>query len=158
MKFQRFLPLFVLIIVAALGAAALVIGRSLDLRDWMSVFMGLLLCQFSMLKLFNRSQFVEGFKKYDWIAKRSCLYASIYPFLELGLGLAYLAQIEPLIVNLVLLVMTGIGALGVLQALKAGLDVRCACMGTVLDVPLSTVTLTEDIGMGAMALIMLLYQ
>jgi hypothetical protein len=33
------------------------------------------------------------------------------------------------------------------------LDVRCACMGTILNVPLSTVTLTEDIGMGLMALI-----
>ena len=41
------------------------------------------------------------------------------------------------------------------SALRRGLDTRCACMGTVLDVPLSHVTLTEDIGMIAMAAIML---
>jgi hypothetical protein len=52
----------------------------------------------------------------------------------------------------------GIGAIGVIRALKAGLDVRCACMGTVLDVPLSTVTLTEDIAMGLMALSMLFWR
>lgn len=156
MKFKQYLPLLVLIAVAALGAIALVIGQSLDLMHWMTIFMGLLLCQFSMLKLFNRSKFVDGFQKYDLIAKRSHLYASIYPFLELVLGLAYLAQIAPFAINIALLVLTSIGVLGVWKALKTGLSIRCACMGTVLDVPLSTVTLIEDIGMGLMSLIMLM--
>ena len=48
-----------------------------------------------------------------------------------------------------------IGAVGVVRALKRGLDINCPCMGSVLDVPLSTVTLTEDIGMGLMAAVML---
>ena len=38
-----------------------------------------------------------------------------------------------------------------IRALSRGLDVRCACMGTQLNVPLSTVTLTEDLVMVAMA-------
>ena len=45
-------------------------------------------------------------------------------------------------------------ALGVISALRRGLDVNCACMGTVLKVPLSTVALTENVGMGAMATVM----
>lgn len=49
----------------------------------------------------------------------------------------------------------GIGTIGVIRSLKAGLDLRCACMGTILDVPLSTVTLTEDIATGLMACWML---
>jgi hypothetical protein len=48
-----------------------------------------------------------------------------------------------------------VGTIGVLSALQRGLDINCPCMGSVLDVPLSTVTLTEDIGMGLMAVGML---
>jgi hypothetical protein len=43
------------------------------------------------------------------------------------------------------------GALGVVSALRRGLDIECACMGTVLHVPLSTVALVEDLGMAGMA-------
>ena len=43
------------------------------------------------------------------------------------------------------------GSVGVVAALRSGLDIDCPCMGNVLDVPLSTVTLAEDIGMVAMA-------
>lgn len=154
MNFKRYYPLFVLVAVAALGALALSSGKSIML--WMHFFMGLLFCQFSMLKLFNLAQFAEGFQMYDLIAKRSPIYGHLYPFIELGLGLAYLAFIYPVVINVITICVTGIGAVGVFRALKAGLDVRCACMGTILNVPLSTVTLTEDIGMGIMALLMLI--
>ncbi len=49
-----------------------------------------------------------------------------------------------------------IGSIGVIQALREGLDFNCPCMGSVLDVPLSTVTLTEDISMVIMALVLLI--
>jgi hypothetical protein len=49
------------------------------------------------------------------------------------------------------------GSLGVLNALRRGLDVNCACMGNVLKVPLSTVALIEDLGMAAMAATMLFF-
>jgi hypothetical protein len=48
------------------------------------------------------------------------------------------------------------GSLGVFHALRQGLDLECACLGTVLHVPLSTVALVEDLGMAAMAAAMLL--
>src|ERR1700722_12285944 len=152
MKLKRYLPLIVLIAIAGLGALALV-SSAMDLMHWMRFFMGLLLCQFSMLKLFNLPRFADEFQMYDWIAKRSRAYAYFYPFLELCLGLAYLSGNWLMAANLLTIVVMSIGSVGVIQALKAGLDVRCACMGTILDVPLSTVTLTEDIGMGLMALI-----
>ncbi len=47
------------------------------------------------------------------------------------------------------------GSIGVFRALFKGLDIECACMGTVLHVPLSTVALLEDLGMALMAAIML---
>ena len=44
-----------------------------------------------------------------------------------------------------------IGAIGVILALKKGLDINCACLGTSLKVPLSTVALTENLTMAIMA-------
>jgi len=50
----------------------------------------------------------------------------------------------------------GFGAIGVFRALRSGLDVNCACMGSALDVPLSTVAVVENVGMTLMAAAMLL--
>ncbi|MES2199464.1 MAG: MauE/DoxX family redox-associated membrane protein [Chlamydiota bacterium] len=154
-KFRRYRPLLVLILIAALGATALCVGVKKNAFSWMHFFMGFFLCQFSMLKLFHPTGFVHGFQKYDLLAKRFFGYAYAYPFIELALGLAYLSFIFPVAVYIVTIVLMGIGTIGVTRALKAGLDIRCACMGTILDVPLSTVTLSEDISMGVMALGML---
>lgn len=149
---KKYQPLITLIFVAALAAWAL--NHSLE-KNWMHYFMGFFLCQFAMLKLFHLSGFVEGFQKYDLVAKKVRLYAYLYPFIELGLGLAYLSFLEPITTYLFTLIVMGVSAVGVIRALRAGLDVRCACMGTVLNVPLSTVTLSEDIVMGLMACWML---
>lgn len=157
-KIRQYTPLFVLIAVAALGAAALAYGINEGIRSWPHFFMGFFLSQFSMLKLFNLSLFADGFQKYDLIAKRSRIYAYIYPFIELGLGLAYLSSIAPIFTYAATILVMVIGTIGVILALKKGLDLRCACMGTVLNVPLSTVTLSEDLSMGIMASIMLFQQ
>lgn len=151
---KRYWPLFVVIFVAALGALALTHGKGV--HSWMHFFMGLFLCQFAALKLFHPSDFAEGFRMYDLVAKKIPIYAVIYPWIELGLGLAYLGFLFPTITYLVTIIVMAVSAIGVIRALQAGLDVRCACMGTILDVPLSTVTLTEDLAMGLMALLMLL--
>lgn len=155
--FKAYGPLFSLVLVALLASLALVGGmRDSSLLEWMHYFMGLLLCQFATLKIFHPEGFADGFQMYDLIAKKSRLYAYAYPFIELGLGLAYLSFIAPFFVYLLTILVTAIGSVGVIKALKKGLDLRCACMGTVLDVPLSTVTLAEDVGMGLMALFMLI--
>ena len=71
--------------------------------------------------------------------------------MELGLGLGYLAHWQPTLIYGATVVLLGVGALGVFNALRKGLDLECACMGTVLKVPLSTVALVEDLGMAFMA-------
>jgi len=121
----------------------------------MSFFMGIFLSQFALFKLFRPSEFADAFQMYDLIAKKSRVYACAYPLIELGLGLSYLASFQIIAVCILTILILGTGAVGVVLALTRGLDVRCACMGTVLDVPLSTVTLAEDIGMIAMAILIL---
>lgn len=150
-RLKKYWPLFSLILIAALAATALM-AKTQDLPfAWMHYFMGFFLCQFAMLKIFNIRNFADGFQMYDLVAMRSRLYALFYPLIELSLGLSYLAFFIPYLTYVLTIAILGVGAVGVIKALKKGLDVRCACMGTVLDVPLSTVTLTEDLGMVFMA-------
>ena len=95
-------------------------------------------------------------KKYDVFAQSSDSYAHAYPFIEIGLGFAYLSYFIPALTYAITMIIMAISAFSVLRALRAGLDVECACLGTVLNVPLSTVSLIENIGMGIMAALMLL--
>ena len=121
-------------------------------------FMGLFLLSFSMLKLFDLPGFAEGFQKYDLLAGKFRPYAFTYPFLELALALGYLSHWQPQFVYLATIVLMTFGAIGVFRTLAKGLDLKCACMGSSLNVPLSTVAVVEDVGMALMALLMLLRQ
>lgn len=148
-----YLPLIVILTLTVLAASAQQVADApaWDGRRWMHDFMGLFLVVFSMFKFFNLPGFADGFQMYDLLAKPFRPYAYLYPFIELALGLGYLAQRNlPVVYGATIVVML-FGALGVIRALRQGLDLECACMGTVLKVPLSTVALTEDLGMAAMA-------
>jgi hypothetical protein len=118
---------------------------------WMHDFMGFFLVVFSMFKFFDMPGFADGFQMYDLLAKPFRPYAYVYPFIELGLGLGYLSHWQPTIVYMATLIVMLWGALGVIRALIKGLNINCACMGTILKVPLSTVALLEDLSMAAMA-------
>ncbi len=73
---------------------------------------------------------------------------------ELGLGLTCRAL--PTATYIATIIVFTFGAVGVVLALRRGLDIACPCMGNVLSVPLSTVTLTEDGLMVAMAMLLLM--
>ena len=148
-------PLLVLIVVSALAGYAAALHFNFTAMVWMHLFMGVFLCVFAMLKLFHPGAFADGFEMYDLLARRWRPYAYIYPYLELLLGLAYLAFFAPALTYVLTVLILGFSAVGVLSALRRGLDINCPCMGSVLDVPLSTVTLVEDLGMIFMALMLM---
>ncbi len=153
---RNYIPLMVLISLSALASLALTGFSSFLLTAWMQSFMGLFLVMFSMFKFFNLPGFADGFQMYDLLAKRFRPYALLYPFLELGLGLAYLARFSLQQVYIATIVLMTFGACGVFAAMRNKLKINCACMGTVLNVPLSTVALVEDLGMALMASVMLI--
>jgi len=151
-RLADYLPLGVLLSLTLLAATALELkAADWSWTDWMHNFMGLFLVVFAMFKLFDLKGFVNGFAMYDLLARRLRAWGYVYPFLELALGLAYLAHWQPFITYAVTAGLLVFGALGVVSALRRGLDIECACMGTVLHVPLSTVALVEDLGMAGMA-------
>ena len=152
---KQYWPLISLMMVSIFAAFAINWRISGNMTIWMHYFMGVFLLMFSTLKIFHLEKFANGFEMYDILAKRSRAYAYIYPFVELLLGLLYLSFILPILTYVLTAVILTFGSIGVIQALKSGLDIHCPCMGSILDVPLSTVTLTEDIGMTVMALILL---
>lgn len=153
---KQYWPLISLILVSILAACAINWRVNGDMSVWMHYFMGVFLIIFSLLKLFHPAKFADGFEMYDLLAKRSRVYAYIYPLIELLLGLAYLAFFLPILTYLITIIILTIGSIGVIKALREGLDINCPCMGSILDVPLSTVTLTEDISMVVMAFILLI--
>ncbi len=156
-QWTDYIPLIVIIGLTLLAACAkqnAYVG-GWDWMRWMHDFMGFFLVVFSMFKFFNMEGFADGFQMYDLLAKPFRPYAYVYPFIELGLGLGYLAHWQPVVVYTATIIVMVFGSLGVFNALRKGLDLECACMGTVLKVPLSTVALLEDLGMAAMAVAML---
>ncbi|MEM7699829.1 MAG: MauE/DoxX family redox-associated membrane protein, partial [Verrucomicrobiota bacterium] len=126
-----------------------------SLGSWMHDWMGLFLVVFAMLKLFDLPGFVRGFARYDLLAGKVRGYGFVYPFIELVLGLAFLAHWNPVVVYAATIIVFGFGAVGVFVALSRGLDANCACLGTSLNVPLSSVAVVEDLGMVVMSVVML---
>ncbi|HYF54378.1 MAG TPA: MauE/DoxX family redox-associated membrane protein, partial [Salinarimonas sp.] len=110
---------------------------------------------FSFFKLLDLRGFADAYRSYDVIARRSRLWALAYPFVELALGVAYLLRWQLTVVNAVTLVLMIVGSVGVVRALLQKNRIRCACLGTALNLPMTTVTLVEDLGMAAMAALML---
>lgn len=157
-KWTDYIPIMVIVALTLLAACAkrYAYAGAWDWMRWMHDFMGFFLVVFSMFKFFNMEGYADGFQMYDLLAKLCRPYAHIYPFIELGLGLGYLAHWQPVVIYSATIVVMVFGSLGVFNALRKGLDLKCACMGTVLKVPLSTVALLEDLGMAAMAVVMLI--
>jgi hypothetical protein len=81
----------------------------------------------------------------------------VYPFVELALGVAYLVRWELRVVNAAAMVLMLVGAVGVVRAVMRKDRIRCACLGTALKLPMTTVTIVEDVGMAVMAGVMLVW-
>lgn len=155
-RWRSYIPLLVIVSLTLLAATSRQFAEeSWSIRSWMHDWMGFFLVIFAMLKLLDLSGFADGFQMYDLLAKKSRIYAKLYPFLELSLGLAYLTHPANPWVYIATIILMTFGAAGVISALRKGLDVNCACLGSFLEVPLSTVALVEDLGMAAMAAVML---
>lgn len=99
----------------------------------------------------NLKGFAEGYQSYDVVAKQFSAWGYIYAFIELGLGIAFLTGFEPLIVNAITFVVMAVSTVGVVQSLLRKTSFQCACLGTVIKLPLSKVTLFEDLLMVAMS-------
>lgn len=147
-------PLLVLVALLAL-VPAVALGDAFTVHAWMRWFMAGFFLSFSYFKLLDVKAFADAYRMYDWIAKAVPAWGLAYPLVELGLGLAYAADWAPTATNWITLVLMLVGAGGVIQSNLQKKSIRCACLGTVFNLPMSTVTIVEDLSMAAMAVWML---
>ena len=119
-------------------------------------FMGLFYIVFSFFKMLDLKGFPESFRMYDPLGKRLPIYGRIYPFIETGLGLMLLMRYEVKIALIITLFVLGITTIGVTKTLLDKKSISCACLGTVLKLPMTEATFIENIIMIVMAISMLI--
>jgi glutaredoxin len=120
---------------------------------WFVAFAMMLL---AMLKLQDVESFATMFLGYDLLARRWLPYAYLYPFLEWTAGALMAAHWLDIVSVPIALFIGGIGAVSVFYAVYVQKrEIRCACVGGSSRVPLGFVSLTENLGMLAMAAWML---
>ncbi|WP_343634184.1 MauE/DoxX family redox-associated membrane protein [Fluviicola sp.] len=148
----------ILLIFAFIGCVTVLIQFQNDRfnpMEWMRHFMAGFFLVFSFFKLLNLKGFSESYAMYDVIAKRIPFWGVVYAFIELGLGISYLVNWNPQLTNWITLIVMSISIIGVLKTVLNKKKIRCACLGTVFNLPMSTVTIIEDALMIAMSAAML---
>ncbi len=132
--------------------------HSFDWLKWMKHFMAGFFVTFSFFKFLDLKGFSLAFSQYDIIAGKWKVWGSIFPILELLFGILFLTDSINSIVLAVLLVFLIISTIGVVQSNLRGKKIICACLGTVFNLPMSTLTIVENLLMIAMASFMLAMQ
>lgn len=122
---------------------------------FMNHFMAGFFLVFSFFKFLDLKGFAESYAMYDLLAMKVPVYGFIYPFIELALGLAYLINFEPQATNIATVIVMGFSSVGVIKSVLDNKKIRCACLGAVFNLPMSTVTIIEDLLMVGMAVAML---
>ena len=128
---------------------------TLSAGETMRYFMAGFFLVFAFFKLLDVRAFANAYAGYDLLAARWPTWGLVYPFVELALGMAYLANYNPVLTSWVTIIVMGFSAIGVVRAVLSKTKIQCACLGTVFQLPMSTVTIVEDVGMVLMAAVML---
>ncbi|TAE40848.1 MAG: heavy-metal-associated domain-containing protein [Runella slithyformis] len=144
--YRAYYPL--LLIVAFITGVSVITAYSSDSAAWgrgtLHNFMTGFFLVFSFFKLLDVRAFANSFQMYDLLAARSRAYALAYPFIELALGVACLLHFQPRYVYMADIVIMGFGAMGVIQSVLDKRKIQCACLGSVFNLPMSTVTIIEN--------------
>jgi len=146
----------ILIIAAYLTVMATLLGNGNFLLG-MNYFMAGFFLVFSLFKFFDLKGFANSYSMYDLLAMKFPAYGYIYPFIELFLGVAYAIGFKHLFTNWATFIVMGFSVIGVLRSVLNKRKIQCACLGAVFNLPMSTVTIIEDLLMVGMAAYMLLY-
>ncbi len=140
--------------IATIAFTASYQHNSIHWMDTMRIFMAGFFLTFSFFKLLDLKGFAESYAMYDIVAKKLHSWGFIYAFAELALGIAYATNFQPLATNIVTLVVMTVSIIGVLQSVFNKRKIKCACLGAVFNLPMSTII--EDALMIAMSAVMIL--
>jgi copper chaperone CopZ len=145
-----------LIFLFLFGGTLIIHYPTFVIRNVLPDFMGLFFVVFSFFKCLDLRRFQSSFRRYDPLAKEIPFYAWLYPFLELSLGVLFLMRLELQLALWLTVTILGITTIGVVKVLLSKKEIECACLGSVLKLPLTEATFIENALMIAMAVWMLL--
>jgi copper chaperone CopZ len=126
----------VLLIFAVVSVVSLLVSidnTGFALMTFLRVFMAGFFLVFSFFKLLDVQAFAESYAMYDIVV-----------------------DIFPVAMNWITLIIMSVSILGVLQQVLNKRAIRCACLGTVFQLPMSTITIIEDGLMIAMSVLMII--
>ncbi|MEM7043792.1 MAG: heavy-metal-associated domain-containing protein [Pseudomonadota bacterium] len=150
-KIVHYRPLIVMTCLVVFFGLALQALRGWHGHGLMGDLMAGYFLLFGALKVANRKVFSRAYARYDLLASRSAAYAATYPFLEVSIGVLYLISPEFLLLNLFVAALMLEKAWSVHRALARGQNLQCACLGGFFSIPISNVTVFEDLLMALMA-------
>ena len=153
-KIKQLKPLFIIL------GYIFIASISLNYKTWNSSyamldFMGLFYIVFSFFKILDIKGFSMSFRMYDPLAKKAPIYGYIYPFIEVLLGIMFLTRLEVNIALVITVIILGLTTIGVTQTLLNKRAIKCACLGTTLNLPMTEATFIENALMIIMALILI---
>jgi hypothetical protein len=155
-KIKKFLPLIIIFSSIALFTVVATYLHGFSWEFAMRMMMGSFFLIFGAFKVFNLKAFADAYSTYDIVAMRSRAYAFTYPFLELLLAVLYLSDIGGIYRDIFTFVLMSVSTIGVVIKLRQREEIPCACLGMVFKIPMTWVTLIEDVLMALEALAMIL--
>lgn len=150
------------LVLVLVGILALSIMLT-TLRGWggnrfMHDFMAVFFMTFAAFKFINLEEFALTYRTYDLLSQRIRPWAYAFPFIEAFLGIGYFIASDAWQLYLLTLFVTGTAGYSVYKALTRKSKFHCACLGTIIKLPLTKVSFIENATMFVMAGIMLVSQ
>ena len=137
----------VLLIFAYITLISLIAGNSahhFDFHLTMRVFMGGFFLTFSFFKMLDLKGFSDSYQMYDLLSKNFKAWGIIYVFIEFALGIAYISDFNPLWTNIITFIIMTLSLIGVVKSVLNKKKIKCACLGAIFNLPMSTITIIED--------------
>ncbi len=150
-------PVLVPFAVAAATAAAMSIGF-LGSVGWQTLgwFVSASMILFGMQKLCDVDAFATGFLDYDLVARRWVPYAYVFPWVETGAGVLMTGMLPTSLAAPAALLVATIGAVSVFESVYVDRrELKCACVASGVNWPPDFVSLSENLMMMGMAIVML---
>ena len=155
-KIQMLYPLFIIISYVIAGSIFLQKGE-FSIINFMYDYIGLYFIVFSFFKFLDYKKFPNAFSKYDPLAMKWFFYGKIFPFIETVLGILFLLRWQLMFALIITLIIMFINTIGVIRKLFEPKPIDCACLGTKFELPMTEVTLIENMIMLIMSISMIYF-
>lgn len=145
--YQPVIAIFAMSFAMSLALCLLAFGTVLTPMVF-TKFIAIAMCLLALQKLQDVESFSTMFLNYDLLARRWVRYGYVYPFAEGAAGVLMLGGLLPWLSGPLALLIGTIGAASVFKAVYIDKrELKCACVGGGINVPLGFVSLTENLMM-----------